>query len=135
MSQPQWKRAIEAGQVEMDDLVGVTVEGRAIAIYNLNGRFYATDNVCTHEHALLSDGFVIDDVIECPLHQGRFHIPTGRPKGAPVHLPLRTYPAKVEDGVVFVEMDDASACPHAAQCPGSRGSQAGQRISKDKSAS
>jgi 3-phenylpropionate/trans-cinnamate dioxygenase ferredoxin subunit len=50
---------------------------------------------------------VIDDIIECPLHQGRFHIPTGAPKGAPVHLPLRTYPVKVEGGEVFVGIDPA----------------------------
>lgn len=114
-----WKRAVEAAAVEEDDLVGVDVEGRAIAIYNLKGHFYATDNICTHERACLSDGFVIDDVIECPLHQGRFHIPTGRPKGAPVHLPLRTYPVRVEGGAVFVEVDDAQVITASASgCPG-----------------
>jgi naphthalene 1,2-dioxygenase system ferredoxin subunit len=109
MTQAEWKSAVEAEGVERDDLVGVTVHGREIAIYNLSGRFYATDNVCTHEHACLSDGFVIGDVIECPLHQGRFHIPTGRPKGAPVHIALRTYPVKVEQGMVFVQIDDSDA--------------------------
>lgn len=107
MSERAWKRAVAVAQVEQDDLIGVTIEGREIAVYNLKGRFYATDNVCTHEYACLSDGFVIDDIIECPLHQGRFHIPTGAPKGAPVHLPLRTYPVKVEGGEVFVGIDPA----------------------------
>lgn len=105
----EWKPTIETACIDEDDLVGVTVEGREIAVYNLKGKFYATDNICTHEHACLSQGFVIDDEIECPLHQGRFHIPTGRPKGAPVHVALRTYPVKVEAGVVLVCLDDSPA--------------------------
>lgn len=107
MTDCAWKRAVEADKIEEDDLVGVSLEGREIAVYNLRGRFYATDNICTHEHACLSEGFVIDDVIECPLHQGRFHIPTGEPKGAPVHIKLKTYPVKVEEGVVFVRIEPA----------------------------
>lgn len=101
----RWVRAVAADEVEEEDVVGVTVEDRMIAIYNLRGRFHATDNVCTHEYACLSDGFVIDDVIECPRHQGRFHIPTGAAKGAPVHVALKTYPVKVEDGVVYVALE------------------------------
>jgi naphthalene 1,2-dioxygenase ferredoxin component len=105
MTECAWKRAIATGDVEEDDLVGVSLAGREIAVYNLKGRFYATDNICTHEHACLSEGFVIDDIIECPLHQGRFHIPTGEAKGAPVHIRLRTYPVKVEGGEVFVQIE------------------------------
>lgn len=85
--------------------MGVELEGRPIAVYNLRGRFYATDNICTHEHACLSEGFVIDDIIECPRHQGRFHIPTGAAKGAPVHRALKTYPVKIEGDFVYVELD------------------------------
>ena len=104
-TKPCWARAIATADVDEDDLVGLKLEGRDIAIYNLGGRFYATDNICTHEHACLSEGFVVDDVIECPRHQGRFHIPTGKAKGAPVHVDLKTYPIKIEDGVVYVELD------------------------------
>ena len=102
---PCWVAAVAASAVDEDDLVGVTVEGRNVAVYNLGGRFYATDNICTHEHACLSEGFVVDDVIECPRHQGRFHIPTGRAKGAPVHRDLKTYPIKIQDGMVYVQLD------------------------------
>ena len=105
MAEPAWERALPAADVEEEDVAGVVVKGHDIAIYNVRGRFYATANVCTHQLACLSDGFVIDDEIECPLHQGRFHIATGQPKGAPVHLPLRTYPTKVVDGIVFVGID------------------------------
>lgn len=104
MTGDDWKRAAEASQIEEEDLLGVSLEGRDIALYNLKGRFYATDNVCTHEGACLSEGFVFDEVIECPVHQGRFHIPTGRPKGAPVHIPLRTYPVKLVEGALYVKL-------------------------------
>ncbi|HVL56310.1 MAG TPA: non-heme iron oxygenase ferredoxin subunit [Burkholderiaceae bacterium] len=107
MADGNWIRAIAVGDVPEDDVVGVTLQGRPIAVYNLGGRFYATANVCTHQHACLSDGFVIDDVIECPLHQGRFHIPTGRAKGAPVHVDLRTYPVRVEEGIVLIDLAGA----------------------------
>ena len=105
MSERCWVRALAKGDVEEEDLVGLKLDGRDIAVYNLGGRFYATDNICTHEHACLSEGFVIGDVIECPRHQGRFHIPTGAAKGAPVHIALKTYPVKIEGDDVFVELD------------------------------
>jgi 3-phenylpropionate/trans-cinnamate dioxygenase ferredoxin subunit len=47
---------------------------------------------------------VIGDFVECPLHQGRFHIPTGKAKGAPACVDLKTYPVKVEDGSIFIAL-------------------------------
>ena len=104
MAEPCWRRAVEASAIDEDDLVGVNVDGHDIAVYNLKGRFFATANICTHELACLSDGYVIGDVIECPRHQGQFHIPTGKAKGAPVHVNLRTYPVRVEEGAVYVDV-------------------------------
>jgi nitrite reductase/ring-hydroxylating ferredoxin subunit len=103
-----WHRAVPAADVEDEDVVGVRVGEQGeheIAVYKVNGRFYATADRCTHQTAKLSDGLVIDDCIECPLHQGRFHIPTGKPGSGPVSVPLRTYPVRVEDGTVFVRID------------------------------
>ena len=62
------------------------------------------DGICTHEEAHLADGLVIDDVIECPLHQGRFHIPSGKAKSPPVCVDLKTYPVKLEDGEIFIQL-------------------------------
>jgi len=61
--------------------------------------------VCTHQFALLSDGYVEHGCIECPLHQGRFDLKTGAPLCAPVTEPVRVYRVKVEDAKVFVELD------------------------------
>ena len=74
------------------------------AIYHTKEGFFATDAHCTHQQAHLADGVVIGTVIECPLHQGRFDIGTGKALRPPARIDLRTYPAKVEDGIVFVKV-------------------------------
>ena len=58
--------------------------------------------LCTHEHAYLSDGVVVDCVVECPFHQGRFDVRTGKALGPPVIEPLETYPTKISDGRLYV---------------------------------
>ena len=89
-----------------DEAMGVTLGERPIALCRSNGEFYALHNVCTHQFALLSDGYVEDGCIECPLHQGRFDLKTGAPRGAPVTEPVRVYPVKTEDGKVYVDLGD-----------------------------
>src|SRR5690348_14504125 len=91
-----WRYAIEASEVDEEDVVQVVIDDLEVAIYRVDGRFYATEDVCTHGQATLSEGVVVGDVIECPLHQGRFCIRTGKPKGGPVSVPLRIFPTKVE---------------------------------------
>ena len=81
------------------------MDDRTYAVYNTEAGFFATDGLCTHEDQHLADGLVIDDVIECPLHQGRFHIPTGKAAAAPVCIDLQTYPVQVIDGEIFIKLD------------------------------
>lgn len=97
-----WIRVAKFADLPADDVTRAETDGRAFAIYRIGDKVYASDDCCTHQEARLSDGFVIDDVIECPLHQGRFHIPTGQAKGAPVSVALRTYPVRVANGEVLV---------------------------------
>ncbi len=101
-----WAYAIEAEEVEEEDVMPADVNGTAIAIYNIDGKYYATDDLCTHGAASLSEGIVIDEVIECPLHQGRFCVRTGKALSAPVSAAVKTYPAKVEGGKVYVQLGD-----------------------------
>jgi fatty acid desaturase/nitrite reductase/ring-hydroxylating ferredoxin subunit len=77
---------------------------RTYAIYRLADGFFATDGKCTHSGAILAKGLVIDDQIECPAHQGRFDIRSGKATLAPAGADLRTYAAKVEDGVLLIEL-------------------------------
>ena len=85
--------------------------GRTFAIYRSRGRrYFATDGLCTHEKVHLADGLVMDDIIECPKHNGRFNYKTGEAKGAPVCVNLKTYPVKVDDGKVLLALARGPPC-------------------------
>lgn len=102
MSITQWTDAAAVADVPEDDVIGVTVAGRDLALYNAGGEIFATDNLCTHGHARLCDGFLDGHEIECPLHQGKFDVRTGQPTCAPVTEALRSYPVKIEGHRVFL---------------------------------
>ena len=87
-----------------DEPLAVKLGDEQIALYRLDGEVYATHNVCTHQFALLSDGYMEDGCIECPLHQGKFDIKTGAAMCAPVTQAIRVYPVKVEDGRILVDL-------------------------------
>jgi nitrite reductase/ring-hydroxylating ferredoxin subunit len=75
----------------------------------VKGEIYAIGNVCTHQFALLTDGYVeAEEYVECPLHQARFHIPTGKTQGPPADDDVKTYPTKVHEGRILVGIEDDS---------------------------
>lgn len=100
-----WLFAIEADEVEEEDVMPALVDGREIAVYRVGGEFFATDDRCTHGAANLSEGVVVGDVIECPLHQGRFCVRSGRALSPPVAVPVATYPTRLADGKVYVRLN------------------------------
>jgi 3-phenylpropionate/trans-cinnamate dioxygenase ferredoxin component len=100
-----WVDACAADDVAADDVIRFDFGGRTFAIYQLDdGSYHATDGLCTHEKVHLADGFVMDGLIECPKHNGRFDIRTGAAKGAPVCVNLVTYPVKVEGGRIWLQI-------------------------------
>lgn len=79
-------------------------DGTRIAIYNVNGAFYATDDTCTHENASLSEEGLLDGAsVVCGWHLCSFEIATGEAMNSPCSEPIRTYPVTVVDGVLHVE--------------------------------
>ncbi len=102
---PNWVDALAADALPEDDVTGVAVAGRDLALFTVGAAVYATDNLCTHGHARLCDGFLEGHEIECPLHQGRFDVRNGQPTCAPVTEAVRSYPVKVEGGRVFVQIE------------------------------
>jgi naphthalene 1,2-dioxygenase system ferredoxin subunit len=87
------------------DVIAVKVAGKEIAFYEVEGEIYATDNLCTHGAARMSDGFLEGREIECPLHQGRFDVCTGQALCAPLTDNIRTYPVKIENLRVMLKLD------------------------------
>jgi|SRR6185369_4569713 len=77
---------------------------KALAIYNVDGEFFATDDACTHGPGLLSEGELFGDVIECNFHGGQFNVRTGAVVGPPCMVPVKTYPVTVEEGAIFVAL-------------------------------
>ncbi|MFM7801240.1 MAG: non-heme iron oxygenase ferredoxin subunit [Limnohabitans sp.] len=86
------------------EVMAVDVQGKEIALYEVQGELYATDNLCTHGAARLSDGFLEGREIECPFHQGRFDVCTGKALCAPLTEDIRVYPVRIDNKRVFVNM-------------------------------
>lgn len=105
MDKLQWIDATAVDDVPDDDVIGIVVGDRDVALYKAGGEIFATDNICTHAYARLCEGFLEGYEIECPLHQGRFDIRTGAPTCAPVTEAIRTYPIRIEAGRVFLALD------------------------------
>jgi biphenyl 2,3-dioxygenase ferredoxin subunit len=83
-------------KVEHGDLV--------LAVFNVDGEFFVTDDACTHGPGSLSEGYIEDDVVECNFHNGQFNIKTGEVVAPPCMVPVKTYPTTVEDGKVLIEV-------------------------------
>ncbi|MEO8807070.1 MAG: non-heme iron oxygenase ferredoxin subunit [Burkholderiaceae bacterium] len=105
MNNDNWVDALSTDDLPNDDVIGVIVAGRDIAIYTVGDTVYATDNICTHGQARLCDGFLDGHEIECPLHQGKFDVRDGKPVCEPVTDALRSYPVKVEGRRVVLQLD------------------------------
>ncbi len=100
-----WVEVCGADEIPLEDVKRFDFEGRTFAIYRSpDDEYYATDGLCTHEKIHLADGLVMDNIIECPKHNGRFDYRTGEAKGAPVCINLRTYQLKVESEKVMLNV-------------------------------
>lgn len=101
----EWVRAAAKADVAEGKVLGVKVKGKDIAIYHLPGdEFSATDNICTHEYALLSEGWLENGCIECPLHAAQFDCRTGKALSTPADEDLQVYKIKVEGNDLLVEV-------------------------------
>jgi 3-phenylpropionate/trans-cinnamate dioxygenase ferredoxin subunit len=102
----EWIDVCDANAIDAEDVIRFDHGARTFAIYRSpDDAYFATDGLCTHEQVHLADGLVLDDIIECPKHNGRFNYKTGQALRAPVCENLRTYPVKVEAGKVRIQLD------------------------------
>jgi len=99
-----WIAVIDRSEVPEGDVIGLVVADRDIALYEVEGDIFATDNLCTHGKARMSDGFLDGREIECPLHQGKFDVCTGKALCAPLTEDIRRYPVRIDDGRVWLQL-------------------------------
>ena len=98
-------KAAETGDVPPGSVKAVEIDGRRIAVCNVDGEYYAVDDVCTHDGGPLGSGKLCDGQIECPRHGARFDVRSGRAVVLPAVLPIRTYALEVAGGEVRVSLE------------------------------
>ena len=104
MISKNWLFVNETKDIEKEDIIRFDNEGKTYCIYLLDDGFYATDGLWTHEDIHLEDGLIIDGEIECPMHQGIFDIKSGKAISPPACDDLKTYPVKVEDEKLYIQI-------------------------------
>ena len=97
-----WVTAARDGDIAPGGFRVVDVDGANIVVFNLDGKYYAIEDVCTHDGGQLTGGHVEDDVIVCPRHGARFCIRTGEALSAPAYEPTAAFPVRVENGEIQV---------------------------------
>jgi nitrite reductase/ring-hydroxylating ferredoxin subunit len=102
-------RICAKSDVAADSVKAFPVGDKMLAVYNIGGTYYATDDECTHAAASLADGLLDGDVIECCMHMGSFRVTTGEVVDPPCEVPLRTYKVQLEGDDVFVDLDRNAA--------------------------
>jgi len=92
-----------AADVTVGTPLKVEAEGLVVAVFNLDGEYFVTDDACTHGPGSLGEGYVDGDVVECNFHGGQFNIRTGEVVAPPCMEPVKTYRARVENGMVVID--------------------------------
>ena len=100
----QWLKVATLADIPQGKIKAVLVNKQSIALSNVGGEIYATDNICTHAFALLSDGYLDGDLIVCPLHAGCFEAKTGRAVEAPAEEDIKSYPVRLVGDEVQIDM-------------------------------
>ena len=99
-----WHDVGPVGIVEEGEVVAVHAGGTPVALFLHEGNHYALRDLCTHGEARLSDGYIEDGCVECPLHQGMFDIATGEVRQAPVTVPVCRYEVRLNGERIEVSL-------------------------------
>ncbi len=100
-----WVKVCKTNEIEEEDLLRFDHADKTYCVYRLEDGFFATDGICTHEDVHLEEGLVMDNEIECPMHQGIFDIKTGKAVSPPACDDLKTYQVKVENDEVYININ------------------------------
>ena len=103
---PEPRRLELCRTTEVEDGGALRVEagGLVLAVFNVSGTFFVTDDACTHGPGSLAEGYLDGEVVECNFHGGQFNVRTGEVVSPPCMVPVRSYPVIVEDGRVIIDL-------------------------------
>lgn len=104
-----WTDLCPRGELEDGNMYPFEVDGRRVLLCVVDDKVYATNNVCSHAFALLSDGWLEDGLVECPLHGAQFDVASGAPVMGPADCPINTYPTRERDGRVEVLLNSEAS--------------------------
>ena len=96
----------KASEIQPGSVIRVETNGLAVAVFNLDGEYFVTDDACTHGPGSLSDGEIEGEHIICDFHQGSFDIRTGEPTGAPCTIPIKVYKTRLVDDSVVIQANE-----------------------------
>ena len=100
-----WIQACATDDIAPEDLIRFDHQGQTfVVIRSADDGYFAMDGICSHEHVHLCDGLVMDDILECPKHSAHFNYRTGEAVRAPACINLKSWPVKIEDGHVYIEI-------------------------------
>jgi nitrite reductase/ring-hydroxylating ferredoxin subunit len=99
-----WVTAGAVSKLAPGEMTGVQIGDREVALYNIGGQIKATDNLCTHAFAYLTDGWLEDGIVECPLHGGRFEVETGKGLGPPIPCDLLVHEVRLVGDDIQVKL-------------------------------
>ncbi len=99
-------KVAKIGELSPGGMTRVEIEGHPVLLANVDGTFYATDDICTHEDASLSNGFLEGGLVKCPLHNSRFNVRTGAVLEEPADEDLKTYAVKLDGEDIFIAFPD-----------------------------
>ncbi len=101
---PDWIKVAQENQIPSGQVKVVEAQGKRLALAHVEDRYYALEDLCTHDDGPLGEGELIGDLVECPRHGARFDVKTGQPVTLPAVIPVKTFPVKVEGKDILVEM-------------------------------
>jgi 3-phenylpropionate/trans-cinnamate dioxygenase ferredoxin subunit len=101
----RWIPVAPAESIASGDYAQIEVDDVLVAVFNICGEFYAIDDICTHDGGELAGGAIEGDVVICPRHGARFCLRTGAALSPPAYEPVRTYPTRINEGVVEVNAE------------------------------
>ena len=100
----EWVKVAQAGEVPAGKAKVVVARGQRLALSNVEGNFFAVQDLCTHDNGPLGEGELWGEEIECPRHGARFNVKTGQAVTLPAVVPVKTFPVKVTGSDIWVEV-------------------------------